>query len=144
MKGKIIIVSACLVGIPCRYSAEGALNENIQRLATDNCLVPVCPEQLGGLPTPRAAAEIRAGRVVTVRGEDVTEEFRRGAAAVLSVVRLISADMAILKSRSPSCGVGQIYDGTFTGSVTVGNGITAALLMSAGIAVSGDDSFLFP
>ena len=99
--------------------------------------MPVCPEQLGGLPTPRPPAERQGERVVTQTG-DVTEQYRQGAEEALRLCKLLGCQAAVLKERSPSCGHGQIYDGTFSGTLTAGDGVTAALLTAHGIPVYGE------
>ncbi|MEM2947434.1 MAG: DUF523 domain-containing protein [Candidatus Bathyarchaeia archaeon] len=129
------LCSACLLGIKCRYDGRDALNEKVIMLLKKEPLIPVCPEQLGGLPTPRETAEIRYGRVITRSGRDVTENFRRGAEEVLKIAKLFGVREAVLKQGSPSCGSGRIYNGTFSGKVIKGDGITAALLKRHGIKV---------
>ena len=134
-----ILVSACLLGINSRYCGGGCLNEDVVYLAKDHSLIPVCPEQLGGLPTPRGPDEIRSGRVYEKSGKDNTEEFTRGAEETLRIGILLGADMAILKQNSPSCGSSMIYDGTFSGKKIPGSGITAALLIKNGIRVISEE-----
>ena len=136
-----ILVSACLIGMNCRYNGEVKENKNIVELLHRKGvhLVPVCPEQMGGLATPRDPAEIQAdGRVVTKTGKDVTREYQRGAEEALKMAELFQSNMAILKERSPSCGYGRVYDGTFSGTLTAGDGITAGLLSNNGIDVFGE------
>ena len=118
----MILVSACLLGCACRYDGQSKPHPLAQELAKRGLAVPVCPEQLGGLPTPR----------------DVTAEYRRGAEETLRLARLYGCTAAVLKERSPSCGCGRIYDGTFTGTLTDGDGVTAALLKENGIKVYGE------
>ena len=131
-----ILVSACLLGAACRYDGKSVPCEAVLRLARRGaCLVPVCPEQLGGLPTPRTPAERRGESVVTRDGRDVTAEYRRGAEQALSLARLLGCTRAILKSRSPSCGCGQIYDGSFSGTLRPGEGVAAQLLREGGLVV---------
>lgn len=130
-----ILVSACLMGVNCKYNGENNADPNILALAEKHNLIPICPEQLGGLPTPRIAAEISDSRVVTASGEDVTAEFQKGAAETLRLAKLLKADAAILKAKSPSCGNKQVYDGTFTHALIPGSGLTAQALMDAGIQV---------
>lgn len=130
-----IIVSACLVGEKCRYDGKSKANSEIIMLAEENKAIPVCPEVLGGLPTPRARAEIESGdgvsvlkgksRIINSSGDDVTEEYIKGAYAVLDVIRKENVKRAILKSKSPSCGVTII---SRLGQPVVGMGVTAALL----------------
>ena len=130
-----IIVSGCLLGIQCRYKGDGKMNEKILALAQKHTLICVCPEQMGGLATPRPPAEQKDGRVLTQDGSDVTEQYQKGAEAVLRMAQLNHADFAILKARSPSCGSGIVYDGTFTGTRVSGDGVCAALLKKNGIPV---------
>jgi len=128
------------------------LREELLRLAAAGELIPICPEQLGGLPTPRSPAEIVGGdghavlegraRVLTQKGQDVTENYLRGAREVLRLASTVQAELVILKERSPSCGVHWIYDGTFTGRIVAGCGVTSALLQREGFAVVSDEEFL--
>lgn len=129
------LVSACLVGIPCRYDGKSALNKKLLKLFKEGKLIPVCPEQLGGLPTPREPAEILNDRVITKRGKDVTKNFLAGAKTVLRIAKLLKIKQVFLRGRSPSCGSGWIYDGTFSGKLKKGDGITAALLKKNRIRV---------
>lgn len=117
-----ILVSACLLGIYCRYDGRCETDERVMALSQDHVLIPVCPEQLGGLPTPRSAVELLDGRAVTRDGADLTEAFERGVQQVLRVARLTGARAAVLQPRSPSCGRGIIYDGTFSGTRIEGDG----------------------
>lgn len=133
-----ILVSACLLGTPCRYDGQSRPHEGVLALMGRHTLIPVCGEIMGGLPTPRASAERRGDAVVTREGTDVTAQFRRGAEEVLRLCRLYGATAAILKERSPSCGSGLIYDGTFTGALTSGWGVTAELLRRSGVTVYGE------
>ena len=133
-----ILISACLLGIPCRYDGASKPQPWAAALAQRHELVPVCPEQLGGLPTPREPSERRKGHVVMRTGADVTEQYRRGAEAALALCRLLGCEAAILKERSPSCGHGKIYDGTFSGTLTKRDGVTAELLLRSGIRVYGE------
>ncbi|HML48935.1 MAG TPA: DUF523 domain-containing protein [Clostridia bacterium] len=130
-----ILVSACLLGIPCRYDGESAPCDAVLALAKRHHLIPVCPEQLGGLPTPRKPAEIDGGRVKTKDGQDVTPQFERGARIACEIARLCGCTRAVLKQRSPSCGSACIYDGTFSGRLRDGEGITAACLRGHGVCV---------
>ena len=134
----MILVSACLLGCACRYDGQSKPHPLAQELAKRGLAVPVCPEQLGGLPTPRKPSERRGERVVMSDGRDVTAEYRRGAEEALRLARLLGARHAILKENSPSCGCGRIYDGTFTGALTDGNGLTAQYLQSAGLELHGE------
>ena len=132
----MMIVSACLAGFPCRYDGKARPCEQVVELVRAGKAIPVCPEQLGGLPTPRTSCEIRDGRVVDAEGYDRTEAFRRGARAVLEIAQTYGATEALLQSRSPSCGSGRIYDGSFTKTLTAGDGVTARLLKENGIQVT--------
>ena len=135
-----ILVSACLLGICCRYDGRGNPNDAVLSLLNrdDITLIPVCPEQLGGLSTPRIPSERRGERVVNRSGEDVTSQFIRGAEEALRIAKLYGCQVAVLKERSPSCGCGRIYDGTFSGKLTDGDGVTAELLRREGIKVYGE------
>lgn len=134
-----IMVSACLLGCSCRYDGKSKADERVLCLKDRHTLVPVCPEQLGGLCTPRLPAEIQGEKVIRRDGADVTCEYTKGAREALHLYDLLSCDAAILKARSPSCGKGIIYDGTFSGILTEGNGITAALFQQRGIQVFTED-----
>ena len=133
-----ILISACLLGAACRYDGGSNPVLSVEALMGRCQLVPVCPEQLGGLPTPRNPSERRGDQVVMNDGRDVTAEYRRGAEETLRLGRLYGCTAAVLKERSPSCGCGRIYDGTFTGTLTDGDGVTAALLKENGIKVYGE------
>jgi len=139
-----VCVSACLLGCNCKYNGGNNLNDKVVRFVKGKDVVPVCPEQLGGLPTPRTPSEIVNGRVTTKDGKDVDAAFRRG--ALLAAQEAVSAgvELAILKSRSPSCGAKQIYDGTFTGTLVDGKGVFAQALAERGIPIidEADDSLL--
>ena len=139
MKPKLL-VSACLLGTPCRYDGKAKKNEAVCALAERFELIPVCPEVLGGLPTPRTPSERRGKRVVMRDGRDVTAEYRRGAERALELARREGAAAAVLKERSPSCGSGEIYDGSFTETRTTGDGVTAELLRASGIRVFGESA----
>ena len=133
----MIIVSACLAGYRCRYDGKIVPDAEIVALVKAGKAIPVCPEMMGGLPCPRIPSERTAddSRVITKEGGDVTEAFRTGAEETLRMARLYGCTQAILKAKSPSCGVGQIYDGTFSGTLRTGFGVTAQLLRENGIAV---------
>lgn len=135
-----LLISACLLGVNCRYNAEPkALPDDIlTRLLEQHTVIPVCPEQLGGLTTPREPSERQEQRVVMRSGRDVTAEYARGAQEALRLCKQFGCTAAVLKERSPSCGHGEIYDGTFTGTLTPGDGVTAQLLLENGIAVYGE------
>ena len=134
----MLLISACLLGCACRYDGKSKPHPLAVELARRGLAVPVCPEQLGGLPTPREPSERRADTVVSRSGADVTAQFRRGAEQALHLARLYGCKAAVLKERSPSCGSGEVYDGTFSGRLTPGDGVTAALLKANGIAVYGE------
>lgn len=134
-----IMVSNCLLGCDCRYKGDNCANEKILSLASAHTLIGVCPEQAGGLATPRAPAEIQGDKLITNEGGDVTAQYMRGAQIALYLADLNRIDFAILKAKSPSCGKGLIYDGTFTGSLKSGNGVTAQLLLDNGYAVYNED-----
>lgn len=142
-----ILVSACLLGVNCRYDGGNGRQEGLIGLIEKYNFIPVCPEQLGGLETPREPAEqlvksVTDGhneiRVVDRLGKDVTDSFFKGAEETLKLARLYGCKRAILKERSPSCGHGCIYDGTFSGTKVPGDGVTARLLEENGIHVSGE------
>ena len=146
-----LVISACLLGVACNHEGRGSYRAVVDELAQRYRLVPVCPEVLGGLPTPRAAAEIQGGdgadvvggagegRVVNVDGEDVTAAYRRGAQAAVTVARAVGARRAVLKARSPSCGSSAVYDGTFSRRLVPGRGVTAAALAAAGLEVGSEE-----
>ena len=137
-KNTRILVSACLLGVNCRYDGKNGRRDEVLKLLREYELIPVCPEILGGLATPRTPAERKGDRVVTKDGADVTKAYERGAKEVLRLARLFGCQAAVLKERSPSCGAGTIYDGTFTGTLTEGNGVCAQMLLDAGIRVLGE------
>ena len=137
-----ILVSACLLGVSCRYDGKSKPNENVIALKDWYNLIPVCPEIMGGLPTPRTASEIQGCQVVMGDGTNVTKEYRKGAEEVLRLCRLFGCKRAVLKEKSPSCGCGKVYDGTFSGKLIDGNGITAKLLMENGIEVFGETGIM--
>lgn len=133
-----ILVSACLLGVQCRYDGTGVLSEEIKHLMEEHTLIPVCPEIIGGLATPRDPAERIGDRVMTKNGADVTKNYKKGAMETLKLAQLYQCKCAILKERSPSCGCGRIYDGTFSRNLIDGNGMTAELLLENGIEVKGE------
>lgn len=136
---KKILVSKCLLGINCRYKGDNCKNDAVCALSENYEIIPICPEQDGGLPTPRDPAEIVNGRVISSTGRDVTAEYEKGARHALDLAREHSAEFAVLKSKSPSCGCGIIYDGTFSGTLTTGDGITARLLKAGGFKVTDEN-----
>lgn len=135
-----ILVSQCLLGVPCRYDgASKAVPAVLELERKGHQLIPVCPEVLGGLSTPRSPAEIqRDGRVVNRAGLDVTGEYRAGAERALEIARAEGCTVAILKEKSPSCGNREVYDGSFSGNLIPGMGVAARLLTQAGVRVLGE------
>lgn len=133
-----ILVSACLLGCPCRYDGTAKADPRVLALMERHTLIPVCPEQLGGLPTPRLPSERREGGVFDRGGKDVSVQYRQGAEEVLRLARLYGCTHAVLKERSPSCGSGQIYDGIFSHVLVPGSGVAAELLAQNGITVLGE------
>ena len=137
MKPKII-VSACLLGENCKYSGGNNKNDDVIKLSEYFEIIPVCPECFGGLSIPGEPAEIRNGGVYQKGGNDVTAQFIEGAEQTLYIAEEKNCVAALLKENSPSCGFGKIYDGSFSGKLTDGNGLTAELLFSRGIQVFGE------
>lgn len=136
-----ILVSACLLGLCTRYDGQSKGEDSVLALAKHHVLIPVCPEQLGGLPTPRPPAEMQKdGGVINQQGQDVTEAFQRGARMALDIARLTGCEAAILKARSPSCGLGQVYDGSFSGTLSPGNGVFAALCLQSDLPVYTEEN----
>ena len=133
-----VLVSACLMGFGCRYDGGARRLACLDALGERHVLIPVCPEVMGGLPTPRPPSEIRNGRVITRDGRDVTQAFLRGAQEAARLAQACGCECALLKERSPSCGLGQVYDGTFTGTLTDGDGLCARLLVGRGLRVIGE------
>jgi uncharacterized protein YbbK (DUF523 family) len=140
-----MLISACLLGINCKYNGESNYNQQIVELTKDERVIPICPEQLGGLTTPRLPCEIvvREGekRVIRKDGADVTEAFRKGAEETLKIAKMFNESIAILKTKSPSCGSCQIYDGSFSGRVIEGSGLTAELLADNYIQVFDENNY---
>lgn len=130
-----ILVSACLLGKNCKYNGGNNLNQGVLDFVEGHEVIGVCPEQLGGLSTPRLPAEIVDGVVTNKEGVSVDAEFRKGAQAALADALENKVDLAILQSRSPSCGVKEIYDGSFSGKKIKGQGVFAKLLSARGIKV---------
>jgi uncharacterized protein YbbK (DUF523 family) len=133
------LVSACLAGVNCRYDGKDSANELVMELVNQGRAIPVCPEQLGGLTTPRISCELvnQPGyrKIINKEGIDRTEEFLLGAERTLAIAKALGLKKAIMKAKSPSCGCGQIYDGTFSGRLIPGNGIAVELLLQNGIEV---------
>ena len=140
---KNILVSACLLGVPCRYDGKSKPNKNVILLKSRYNLIPVCPEVFGGFLIPHLPSEIRNGRVINKNGKDVTDLFLNGAKKALDTAVKNKCDTAILKSKSPSCGTNEIYDGTFSGRLVKGLGITAELLMKNNIKVTDENNIDF-
>lgn len=134
-----ILVSACLLGCACRYDGGSKPCAAVRALAARHTLIPVCPEIYGGLPTPRTPCEIVGDRVLSKDGADRTDAYRRGASEALRLAGALGCRAALLKARSPACGSGEVYDGSFSGTLTAGDGVAAAALSAAGIAVFGED-----
>lgn len=132
---KKIIVSACLLGAPCRYDGKSKPCNEVISLSNLYELIPICPEMLGGLKTPRIPAEIKGEKVIRKDGIDVTENYKIGAKKSLEIAKEQNCKIAILKEKSPSCGYGLVYDGTYTKTLIEGNGITADLFLKNGIKV---------
>lgn len=139
MQKEAILVSACLLGVPCRYDGASKPCPAVAELERKYRLIPVCPEQLGGLPTPRPASEIgKDGKVRNTLGVDVTAQYRAGAEAALRLALANGCQIAVLKEKSPSCGSGRIYDGSFSGNLTDGDGVTVQLFRKNGIRTVGE------
>ncbi len=134
-----VVVSACLLGESCRWDGGTNRNEAVIRFCQGQEVIPVCPECAGGLPTPRLPSELREGVVVNREGDSVDAAFREGAARCLALIGEKPVTLAILKARSPSCGTGRIYDGTFSGTLVPGDGVFAALLKARGIRVISEE-----
>ena len=130
-----ILVSACLLGVNCKYSGGNNYNEKVIDYIKDYEVIPVCPEIMGGLSTPRPPSEIIGNKIINNIGVDVTNEYTKGAEETLKLAKLFNVKKALLKAKSPSCGNGKIYDGTFSGILTTGNGVTVNLLKDNGIEV---------
>ena len=141
----MILVSACLVGINCKYNGSNNYNKKVFELVKNGKAIPLCPEQLGGLMTPRVPSEIKYidGKryVINSNGDDVTLEFEKGANEVMKFVKAMGINKAILQMRSPSCGIGKIYSGNFDKKLVDGNGILAQILIDNGIEVIGSEDF---
>ena len=139
-----IMVSACLLGENCKYDGGNNRNEALLEKLAGHEIIPICPEVAGGLPVPRIPVEIVNGRAVNRNGEGVDDAFRKGAEKTLEIAEREKPDLIILQSRSPSCGVNEIYDGTFTGKKIPGHGIFADMAISAGYnVIDAEDLHLF-
>ena len=138
-----ILCSACLLGARCRYNGEGKPSQRVLALLKDHEMIPVCPEQLGGLSTPRPPCEMQGdGRVLSRQGDDKSAAFTRGAEEAMRLFNLTGCEAALLKARSPSCGKGMIYDGSFSGTLKPGNGVFAQKLIDQGIPVYTEEDDL--
>ena len=135
-----LLISGCMVGLCCRFDGESKPigKDLLNALREKFALIPVCPEQLGGLATPREPSEFDGTRFLSRAGEDVTAQFQKGAEEALRIARFFGCKRALLKEKSPSCGFGKIYDGSFTKTLVGGNGATAELLSKNGIAIYGE------
>lgn len=148
---KKILVSACLLGIDCKYSGKNNKNEKLLEFLKGKDIIPICPEQLGGLKTPRQMAELKSsakeiienkGIVITKDNKDVTKEFLKGGYEILKYLELFDIEKAILKEGSPSCGSNFVYDGSFSSKKIKGQGITAYLLEKEGVKLSSENNFM--
>ncbi len=133
-----ILISSCLTGLCCRYDGGGKTLSCLPELMQRFHMVPFCPEIYGGMPTPRSPAERQGTQVICKNGKDVTAAYQRGAEEALKIVHLYHCPYAVLKERSPSCGFGQIYDGSFSGCLVAGSGVTAELLAKNGVRIFGE------
>lgn len=148
----VTLISACLTGVNCKYNGGNNYHPAFAALLKTGAVVPICPEQLGGLSTPRIPSEIIGGTgcdvlegracVINQDRQDVTKSFIKGAYETLNIAQKCRTDLVILKNCSPSCGAGKIYDGTFSRRIVPGDGVTAALLKDHGIAIINDHDFL--
>lgn len=134
-----ILISACLLGINCKYNGKNNYNSLIEKLKEKYILIPICPEQMGGLSTPRNPSEIKGDKVISSAGDDVTINFIAGANKALDIAKKDNISIAILKEGSPSCGSNYIYDGTFTKTKVDGMGITARLLKNNNIKIYNEN-----
>lgn len=131
----MILVSACLVGENCKYNGKNNKNDKVIEFLKDKEYIKICPEVLGGLETPRYPSEIQGDKVINIKGEDVTEYFQKGAEETLKIAMDNNPSLIILKAKSPSCGCGEIYDGSFSEKLITGNGITCQLLYDNGYKI---------
>lgn len=130
-----VLVSSCVMGRNCKYNGGNNYNPNVMEFLKDKEVIEICPELLSGLPTPRPSAELVDGIVMSMDGENVDKEYRRGVDLALKEIEDMEIDLVILQSRSPTCGVNQVYDGSFTGKLVVGQGLFAQALIKAGYKV---------
>jgi len=136
-----ILVSSCLAGLNCKYNGENNKNDDILRFIKEKNTILVCPEQLGGLSTPRIPAEILADKVIDKNAKDVSLNFIRGAEETLKIAQLYNCKKAVLKAKSPSCASSFVYDGSHSGKIVKGKGITTKLLIKNGIKVVNENNF---
>lgn len=139
MTPRRVLVSACLLGMNCRYDGRGKELPGLKKLCERVDFVPFCPEQMGGLSTPRPPAERQGERVCTKEGKDVTAAYEKGAEMGVELARTLRCGCALLKTKSPACGVGEIYDGTFSGTLVAGEGLAAQKLREAGVVLFRED-----
>ena len=136
-----ILVSACLLGVDCKYNGGNNYNEKIMDYLKDKEIIPICPEIMGCLPTPRVPSERKEDKVITKEGVDVTKNFQKGAEETLKLAKLLGVKKALLKAKSPSCGYQKIYDGTFSDTLIDGNGVTTELLLKEGFTILTEKDF---
>lgn len=136
-----ILVSACLLGYNCKYNGGNNYNKEIAELSDEHEIFYICPEVFGGLPTPRKPSEQIGSKVMTADGDDFTKNFQKGAEMSLEIAQKNDCKYAILKAKSPSCGCGLIYDGTFSGTLKEGNGVASDLLLKNGIEIYNENNF---
>ena len=132
-----ILVSACLLGVNCKYDGGNNYSKEVDEFLKDYEIIPICPEIMGGLPTPRVPSERLGDKVISKDGVDVTKQYLKGANECLFLAKKYNVKKALLKLKSPSCGLGKIYDGTFSRNLIEGNGVTADLFLKNGIEVIG-------
>ena len=130
-----ILVSACLLGVNCKYNGKNNKNDKVLEYIKDKYVIPICPEDFGGLSTPRIPSEIKRNKVINKNNEDLTDNFIKGAYNLLEIAKTLGIKKALLKQKSPSCGSGKIYDGTFTDNIINGDGITTKILKENNIEV---------
>ena len=138
---KKIIVSACLLGTNCKYNGGNNYNQELMEHLKEYEIIPICPECSGGLPTPRIPSEIIGEKVINKEGIDVTNNYLSGAIKAIELAKGNNIKVAILKAKSPSCGEGKIYDGTFTNTLIDGDGITVRMFKSEGIKVYTENNY---
>jgi uncharacterized protein YbbK (DUF523 family) len=134
-----LLISACLLGTPCRYDGRSKPAENISKLMLKHTLIPICPEMMGGLSTPRLPCEIRGNKVICQNGEDRTLQYMNGAKKCLEIFKKENCDAVLLKTKSPSCGKGKVYDGSFSKTLTDGDGIAVKLFKFYNIKIYTED-----